>query len=116
MTYFEFTKRFPEETSAINFIVSVKYKDGYVCPKCGCVHRIYHQHYILTRRREAHQRYRELLGGAETFRVRHIPSRFRETLATICGRVLLQTEQQGLWRCIFEVCLVGGGINTSVAQ
>lgn len=46
MTYFEFTKQFPDETSAINFIVSVKYKDGYVCPKCGCVHkRIYHQHY-----------------------------------------------------------------------
>ena len=45
MTYFEFTKRFPDETSAINFIVSVKYKDGYVCPKCGCLHRIYHQHY-----------------------------------------------------------------------
>ena len=45
MTYFEFTERFPDETSAINFIVSVKYKDGYVCPKCGCLHRIYHQHY-----------------------------------------------------------------------
>ena len=45
MTYFEFTKRFPNETSAINFIVSVKYKNGYVCPKCGCVDRIYHQHY-----------------------------------------------------------------------
>ena len=45
MTYFEFTKRFPDETSAINFIVSVKYKNGYVCPKCGCVHKIYHQHY-----------------------------------------------------------------------
>lgn len=28
MTYFEFTERFPDETSAINFIVSVKYKDG----------------------------------------------------------------------------------------
>ena len=45
MTYFEFTKRFPDETSAINFIVSVKYKNGYVCSKCGCVHKIYHQHY-----------------------------------------------------------------------
>lgn len=46
MTYFEFANQFPDETSAINFIVSVKYKDGYVCPKCGCVHkRIYHQHY-----------------------------------------------------------------------
>jgi transposase-like protein len=45
MTYFEFTKRFPDETSVINFIVSVKYKNGYVCPKCGCVHKIYHQHY-----------------------------------------------------------------------
>ncbi len=28
MTYFEFTKRFPDETSAINFIVLVKYKNG----------------------------------------------------------------------------------------
>lgn len=41
MTYFEFTKRFPDETSAINFIVFVKYKNGYVCPKCGCIHKIY---------------------------------------------------------------------------
>ena len=32
MTYFEFTKRFPDETSAINFIVSVKYKNGYDRP------------------------------------------------------------------------------------
>lgn len=46
MTYFEFTKRFPNEESAIDFIVATKYKDGYVCPKCGCVHkRIYHQKY-----------------------------------------------------------------------
>lgn len=46
MTYFEFTKRFPNENSAIDFIVETKYKDGYVCPKCGCVHkRIYHQNY-----------------------------------------------------------------------
>lgn len=42
MTYLEFTKRFPNETSAINFIVSVKYKNGYVCQKCGCVDRIDH--------------------------------------------------------------------------
>ena len=46
MTYFEFTKRFPDENSAIDFIVETKYKDGYVCPKCGCVHkRIYRQNY-----------------------------------------------------------------------
>ena len=46
MTYFEFTKRFPNENAAIDYLVSVKYKDGYVCPKCGCVHkRIYHQKY-----------------------------------------------------------------------
>lgn len=46
MTYFEFTKRFPDENSAIDFIVATKYKDGYVCPKCGCVHKgIYHQKY-----------------------------------------------------------------------
>ena len=35
MTYFEFTKRFPTENSAIDFIVAAKDKDGYVCPKCG---------------------------------------------------------------------------------
>lgn len=46
MTYFEFTKRFPNENSAIDFIVDTKYKGGYVCPKCGCIHkRIYHQNY-----------------------------------------------------------------------
>lgn len=46
MTYFEFIKRFPTENDAIDFIVAAKYKGGYVCPKCGCVHRgIYHQHY-----------------------------------------------------------------------
>lgn len=46
MTYFEFTKRFPDENSAIDFIVATKYKDGYVCPKCGSVHKgIYHQKY-----------------------------------------------------------------------
>ena len=46
MTYFEFTKRFPDENSAIDFIVATRYKDGYVCPKCGSVHKgIYHQKY-----------------------------------------------------------------------
>lgn len=46
MTYFEFTKQFPNENTAIDFIVSLKYKNGYICPKCGCVHnKIYHQHY-----------------------------------------------------------------------
>ncbi len=45
MTYFEFAKRFPSENAAIDFIVAAKYKDGYVCPKCGCVHKVYHQKY-----------------------------------------------------------------------
>lgn len=46
MTCFEFTKRFPDENSAIDFIVATKYKDGYVCPKCGSIHKgIYHQKY-----------------------------------------------------------------------
>lgn len=46
MTYFEFTKRFPTEDAAIDYIVAKKYHDGYVCPKCGCVHHnIYHQSY-----------------------------------------------------------------------
>lgn len=46
MNYFEFTKRFPDENSAIDFIIATKYKDGYACPKCGCMHKgIYHQKY-----------------------------------------------------------------------
>lgn len=46
MTYFEFTKRFPNENKAIDFIIATKYKDGYYCPKCGCFHsKIYHQKY-----------------------------------------------------------------------
>lgn len=46
MTYFEFTKRFPDENSAIDFIVATKYKGGYFCPKCGSIHKgIYHQKY-----------------------------------------------------------------------
>lgn len=46
MTYFEFSKKFPDENSAIDFIVATKYKDGYVCPKCGSIHKgIYHQKY-----------------------------------------------------------------------
>lgn len=39
MTSFEFQKRFPTELSAINFIVSIKYTNGYHCPKCGCIHK-----------------------------------------------------------------------------
>ncbi|MBO7133887.1 MAG: IS1595 family transposase [Bacteroidales bacterium] len=46
MNQFEFFEKFPTEDNAIDFIVETKYKDGYVCPKCGCVHhRIYHQKY-----------------------------------------------------------------------
>lgn len=46
MTYFEFTKRFPDENSAIDFIIATKYKEGYVCPKYGSIHKgIYHQKY-----------------------------------------------------------------------
>ena len=41
MTIFEFNKKFPTEESAIDFIIKTKYKDGYVCPKCGCIHNIY---------------------------------------------------------------------------
>lgn len=39
MTFFEFQKRFPTEASALNFIVSIKYTNGYHCPKCGCIHK-----------------------------------------------------------------------------
>lgn len=46
MSYFEFAKRFPDEDSAIAFIVATKYKDGYASPKCSCVHKcVYHQKY-----------------------------------------------------------------------
>lgn len=46
MTYFEFTKRFPDENSTIDFIVSTKYKSGCICPKFGCVSTgIYYQKY-----------------------------------------------------------------------
>ena len=39
MTFFEFQKRFPTETAALNFIVATKYTNGYYCPKCGCFHK-----------------------------------------------------------------------------
>lgn len=46
MAYLEFIKRFPNENSTIDLIVTTKYKDGYVCPKCGSVYNdIYHQRY-----------------------------------------------------------------------
>ena len=46
MNQFDFFKRFPTENDAIDFIVETKYKNGYVCPKCGCAHhKIYHQKY-----------------------------------------------------------------------
>ncbi|KAA6325923.1 hypothetical protein EZS27_024914 [termite gut metagenome] len=46
MTYFDFTKRFPTEKDAIDYIIDKKYKGQLVCPKCGCVHKkIYRQHY-----------------------------------------------------------------------
>lgn len=46
MTYFEFTKKFPTQEHAIDFIVQCKYKGQFVCPKCGSVHhKIYQQKY-----------------------------------------------------------------------
>ena len=46
MTYFEFTKRFPTEMDALNFIIERKYPNHvYVCPKCGAIHQVYHQKY-----------------------------------------------------------------------
>lgn len=45
MTYSEFSKRFPSENAAIDFIVAVKYKDGYACPKCECARKVCHQKY-----------------------------------------------------------------------
>lgn len=49
MTFFAFCKKFPHENAAIDFIVSTKYKDGYVCPKCGrCLLQSYTTFFILT--------------------------------------------------------------------
>lgn len=46
MTYFEFTCRFPDEKSAIDFIVKTKYNGQFVCPNCGIIHdKIYRQKY-----------------------------------------------------------------------
>lgn len=46
MNYFEFTKNFPTEKSALDFIIEKKYNGQYICPKCGCVHqKIYRQKY-----------------------------------------------------------------------
>ena len=46
MTYSEFIRRFTDENGAKEFIVSTKYNNGYICPKCGCMHKgIYHQKY-----------------------------------------------------------------------
>lgn len=46
MNHIDFFKRFPTENDAIDFIVETKFKNGYVCPKCRCVHhKIFHQKY-----------------------------------------------------------------------
>lgn len=46
MTYFEFIKRFPTEVDALAFIIEHKYPNHtYVCPKCGSIHKVYHQKY-----------------------------------------------------------------------
>ena len=50
---------------------------------------------ILPRGRNTHQRHRELLGGAEARRVRHLPQRVGQVHAAVCGRVLLPPQPQG---------------------
>lgn len=46
MTLFEFNRMFPTQNDAIDFVVAMKYRNGYYCPKCGCVHKgIYQQKY-----------------------------------------------------------------------
>jgi transposase-like protein len=35
MNLFEFMKKFSTEDKAINYFVSLRYKDGAVCPHCG---------------------------------------------------------------------------------
>ncbi len=47
---------------------------------------------ILSRRRNTHQRHRELLGGAETWCVRHLPQRIGQVHAAVRGRVLFQAQ------------------------
>lgn len=42
MTIFEFNSKFPTTKSAIDFIISHKYKDNvYYCPACGCTEGVY---------------------------------------------------------------------------
>lgn len=41
MTIFEFQQRFPDEKSAIDYIIEKKYHGKYICPICGCTHNIY---------------------------------------------------------------------------
>jgi len=44
MNYFEFNKQFKNEIDVINYFIKIRYKNGIVCPKCGCVEKVYHRH------------------------------------------------------------------------
>jgi hypothetical protein len=46
MTYPEFTKKFPDENNAIDFIIATQYSNDYINPKCRCIREgIYNQKY-----------------------------------------------------------------------
>ena len=35
LTIFEFQQRFPDDKSCLNYLAMQKWKDGFICPKCG---------------------------------------------------------------------------------
>ena len=41
MTIIEFGKTFPDNTSCYDYLYQIKYKDGFVCPKCKVKHEPY---------------------------------------------------------------------------
>ena len=45
LTIFEFQERFPDDDACYEYLIELKWKDGFVCPFCG------HTHYCASRRR-----------------------------------------------------------------
>lgn len=38
LSVFEFTERFPDDRACLQYLADVKWRDGFVCPKCGHTH------------------------------------------------------------------------------
>lgn len=49
LTIFEFQERFPDDDACLKYLAEVKWRDGFVCPKCG------HTYYSETHRRYSRQ-------------------------------------------------------------